>query len=197
MGGWPPWLSVLGTAISGVLAVVGAVASAIEIRNFVAARRIRRVPSSKLPLRVSKALRYSEFEDAIRLTVKVLDDLRFQPDCVVGIHYTGLSYAALLAKELYVPIRHVEVNYSDTGGHHMVDEVTLRFDAGELSGKRVLVVDNRMATGNTMKVIRDKLRDAGATVKTMVFYRHSYENSVIVPDIVLFTSTKPLERLVD
>ena len=175
--------------------LIGVVASYIEIRNHVASRRIRQAPASKLPLVVSKSLSYDEFENAIRLAVKVLDDLRFQPDFVVGIHYTGLSYAALLAKDLYVPVLHVEVEYTDTGGHHMVDDVRFCFDEARVKGKRVLVVDNRMATGNTMKFVCDRLRRATATVKTMVFYRHSYENSVIVPDIVLFTSRRPLARL--
>lgn len=192
----PHLLSVLGYAISGILGIIGTFASVIEIRNYHDARRIRKAAPDELPVQISKSLSYSDLEQAIKLTTKIMDDLRFQPDFVVGVHYTGLSYASLLAKEFYVPVLHVEVEYKGTERHHMADVVTPKFNPSCVAGKRVLLVDNRMATGVTMQLAKDLLRQNGATVKTMVFYKRACDNSVIKPDIVLFTSKKPLAVLV-
>jgi hypoxanthine phosphoribosyltransferase len=165
-----------------------------EISSYLLSRRISAAPEFG-PLRIRGPISFSNLQEANKRVVRLLDAERFRPDAVVGVNYTGLSHAALLAQELYVPVLHAAVKYGSPDGYRICTSVRFNFSPHSLRNKRVLLVDNRIDTGNTMAMVRKRLLSTTAECKTLVFYRDASNGSVLNPDLVLFTSKRPLKGL--
>lgn len=190
-------LEYIGFVIGASVGLIGLIASVIEISNFLFARKLAAATNAQLPLPIRSAIRYRELLKAVELAKRVLDEIRFPPDLIVGIHYNGLSFAALLAKQLYKPIHHASVHYSTKDGQHKCDGVILSVTRREAQGKRILVVDNSMESGLTLKTVAEMLKSYGADLKTLIFYQHRTDpNQQWKPDLVLFSSRERLQHFV-
>ena len=181
------------TIIAGVIAII---TGALVLWDFWVTRTIRQAERETIPIRIRKPLSYSQFLIAMEKMYRILDESRFVPDLVVGVHYQGLSFAALLAKLLYRPIRIAEVVYA-TDAKREGDRVIFDFDPGSfLRGKNVLIVDNSMQTGRTLRMVYDEVARYALNARTLVIYKKAgAARSEITPDFVLFYSVEPLRFL--
>lgn len=190
-------VKILGWFGGGITSLIGLYASALQINDHQMSRRVLKAKFESLPIRIRKGISYSQLLSSVKITQEVLDELRFYPDLIIGIHYNGLSFATLIAKQLYCPIHHASIHYGTETGRHIPDTALLSIELDELQGKRVLLVDNGMQTGTTLEFIRSILESNNAMVKTLIFYQKGTDLNVPrKPDIVLFHSKKPLECFV-
>jgi hypothetical protein len=104
-------LELIGLAVGSVTSAIGLYASYIEISNHRVSERLDRAAFESLPVQIRKSITYSQLLRGIKLAQVVCDEIRFPPEVIIGIHYNGLSFAALLAKEMYKPIHHASVHY--------------------------------------------------------------------------------------
>ena len=144
-----------------------------------------------------KSLTYAQFYNSLHKFKLILDEERFVPDIVLGVHYQGLSFAALLARLLYRPVKGVEVFYNTAEAPHKCERVLLDFDAERLlRDKKILIVDNSLKTGKTLKMIFDAVTPYSQHVKTLVIYKknHHFDNH-FKPDWILFYSPRPRKFL--
>ena len=188
---------ILGMFAGGSISLLGLYASALQIADHRMSKSVAKAKFATLPVSIKKGITYRQLLHSVRMTKDILDEIRFVPDLVIGIHYNGLSFASLIAKELYVPIHHASIHYGTDTGRHVCDSVLFSIDPTELHGQNVLLVDNSIDTGATLEMVRALLEGNGVSVKTLVFYQKAQNlNSPRRPDLVLFASKKPLECFV-
>jgi len=187
--------------LKNILTIVGAVLSILlggwAIYDIYLSLKIKGRIYKTLPIKLRKSLRYSQFDIALDRVCRVLDEVRFLPDIIVGIHYKGLSVAALIGKKLYRPVACAKINYSSDGDSHIIKSLSLDFDATEkLKGKKVLIVDNSMITGATLRAVREEINKYTNEILTLVIYDKDRDNPpLITPDITLFASSRPKRLL--
>ena len=190
-------LEIIGWVSGGITSLIGMYASALQINDHQMSRRVLKAKFESLPIEIRKGVTYRQLLNSVKTAHEVLDEIRFSPDVVMGIHYNGLAFASLIAKQLYCPIHHASIHYGTETGRHIPDTALLSIELDELAGKRVLLVDNSMQTGTTLEFVRAMLEEGGAMVKTFVFYQKGTDmNAPRKPDLVLFHSKKPLECFV-
>jgi hypoxanthine phosphoribosyltransferase len=186
--------------IFGVLGTIVTIFSFLFIlQELYISRKLKAISHSSIPMRVSRSISYKQYISALNRLKSVFDEMRFVPDYIVGVHYGGLSVAAQIGKLNYTPILHAKVLYKNSGNgrNHIVDKIDFNFDISLIKDKNVLLVDNSVDTGNTLKQIHEELQKHAGSVTTFVLYRKRVGiNSAIVPDIVLFESKSPLNELI-
>ncbi len=186
-------LMLIATYIGSVLAIM---IGGVSLYDFYVSTRIKGGLRKSLPIKLRKSLRYSQFELAVDRVCDVLDESRFVPDIVVGIHYTGLSMAAIIAKKLYKPVVRAEIKYKSEGDSHIFESLSLDFVVDRLANKKVLIVDNSMITGSTLRAVKEEVKKCTDSVLTLVIYDKDRDHEPqIVPDITLFSSCRPKKFL--
>ena len=127
-------------------------------------------------------LSWSEIETLSRDLAQKIEEAGFSPDYIVALARGGVVPARLLCDRLYVKnyaalkIDHWGVTASPDGKASLSQELAL-----DLSGKKVLVVDDITDTGQSMLLALDHVRDRGAEeVKTATLIH--LKNSSFVPD---------------
>jgi hypoxanthine phosphoribosyltransferase len=190
-------LQIIWLAISIIAAVVTIVVGIISCYDYYLSAKINRAEKETIPIRIRKSLTYSQFHKGLEKIHRILDEMRFVPDVVIGIHYQGLSFAALLAKLFYVPIKNAEIIYEERENQRDIDKVIFDFDPNTyLMDKNVLIVDNSIQTGRTLKMVRDEVVKYTPRIKTLVLYKKTeLAQSVIQPDLILFSSDQPRRLL--
>ena len=103
----------------------------------------------------------------------------WQPTAILGISRGGLIPAAMLSYTFDVRlIQSVRVQHYDgenirlESGPQFVEE-TRPFDALNIYTKRLLIVDDIIDTGETLKLVRDAARDHADEVKVAALYVRS------------------------
>ncbi|MBA3961753.1 MAG: hypothetical protein H0X40_07620 [Chthoniobacterales bacterium] len=183
------------TAFAIVTGLVTLLAGALAFNDAYVSRRIERAEADTVPLKIRKSLSYSQFVAGMAKAHAILDEVRFVQDVVVGVHYMGASFGAILAKQLYIPLKIAEIVYA-TGASTQADRVAFAFDVSDLKGKNVLIVDNSIRTGRTLKMVYDQIAPHALHTKTLVVYKSTAGAvSSITPDIVLFHSDTPIKFL--
>jgi len=121
------------------------------------------------------------------LVTGVVEKVRseYDVDVVVGVSRSGLIPAAIVVRELGVEeFYSVTVRFYDEGRppKQVLDRPRItRQNVGDLSGKRVLVVDDFSRSGLTLDVVKKLLLDKGAEeVRTAVVVLR--EDTRAVPD---------------
>lgn len=182
------------TVATGLISVLAGLAA---LHDYVTSFSISKMSQEGIPIRIRRSIRYTQFEAAMKKMAAILDEGRFKPDVIIGIHYQGTAFAATLGKMMYVPILPAVVKYGDDAGKHTCVSVTFPFNANaRLKGKRVLLVDNSMRSGKTMQLARDEVMRFTKTVKTMVVVqKYGSEDPFVAPDYVLFRALKPITFL--
>jgi|ERR1051325_9232247 hypoxanthine phosphoribosyltransferase len=190
-------LEAIWLAISVIAAIVTIVVGIISCYDYYLSIEINRAEKETIPIRIRKPLTYSQFYKGLEKIHRILDEMRFVPDVIIGIHYQGLSFAAILAKLFYVPIKNAEIIYEERENQRDIDKVVFDFDpVPYLTDKKVLIVDNSIQTGRTLKMVRDEVNRYTPRIKTLVLYKKTeLAQSVIQPDLILFFSDQPRRML--
>ena len=122
-------------------------------------------------------MKWDQFEEEIK---KLAEKIRsgFQPDLIVGITRGGAVPARLLSRELNTKNMH-GISIEKVGGERKV-VTDLQID---LSGEKVLLVEDMLETGRSLIVAKKYLENKGAEVKTACLY--IMPQSEIKPDYFL------------
>ncbi len=108
------------------------------------------------------------------LGAEITNDLKGESLCLVPVMDGGMIFAADLMREICLPVQLRPVKASSYGsGTSSSGRVTLPWGLPEdIRGQQILLIDDILDTGLTLKSLREKLLEAGATsVKTSVLLR--------------------------
>jgi hypoxanthine phosphoribosyltransferase len=187
------WIIAVTALTTGVTLIAGGIA----IYDAYLARTVHKAEPGDFPIRIRRSISYGHVYEAFRKLQHRLDADRFAPEVVVGIHYEGTSYGAILAKQLYRPIVTARVTYDHRGSDQHLEDIEFMCDKAEwLAGKKVLIVDNSIKSGETLEAVSRFVGEYAKGVRTLVVYRDdSKAKARFTPDYILFCSKKHL-RLV-
>ena len=186
-------VSIIGTFGTIISIVIGI----IYLNEFLISRRIERLTKDTIPIKIKHSISNTQLWIGLRNILKILDEDRFKPDLIIGIHYTGTSIAALLAKELFIPFYTAVIHYYHSKGSHVCNGVTFTFDLNKyINGKKVLIVDNGAITGLTLKCVYDEIEKHTTNIKTVILFQKSNNPlNHINPDYIIFQSDKKIRLL--
>jgi len=108
------------------------------------------------------------------LGAKISNDLKGTSLYLVPVMDGGMIFAADLMREITLPVKLRPVKASSYGsGTSSTGRVTLPWGLPEdIEGQQILLIDDILDTGLTLKSLREKLLEAGAnSVKTCVLLR--------------------------
>lgn len=120
-----------------------------------------------------EVLEWEAFGHAVRDLARTIVASAWQPDVVVAIARGGLVPAGALAYALETKaMGTLNVEFYRGVGETLPDPVVLppALDPAELTGKRVLVVDDVADSGRTLLLVLDLVRQHGADVRSAVVY---------------------------
>lgn len=100
-------------------------------------------------------------------------------DCIVGIARGGLVPAVLLSHQLNVPME--VINYSSKKGNG--DDKNHNNMLPKLRHKKILLTDDLVDTGMTLREVADHYTSQGHEVLTAVIYYKEMEESAHTPDV--------------
>ena len=164
-------------------AAIGAVSSLALILDFIQSWRMQR--TQNFPRTVRAKVNLKTYEKVVRMFVDHLDENRSSFDIVVGIHYGGIGVAADLAAIRHRPFRLMETRFRTEASVITCEEVIPRYRKKEVCGKAVLLVDNRIRSGRTLSMSKNRLLEEGASsVCTVVLFRP--KSSTANADYVIF-----------
>ncbi|WP_432564685.1 phosphoribosyltransferase [Kineococcus sp. SYSU DK003] len=121
-----------------------------------------------------EVLTWSVFGEAVRELASTIAADGYRPDVVLGIARGGLPLAAGLAYALDVKeTATINVEFYTGVDSRLPEPVVLppSVDLSELTGRRVLVVDDVADTGRTLAVVVRMCADAGIDARAVVVYR--------------------------
>ena len=173
--------------------IIGLTASAITILDVLVSRRVSR--SATFPVRIRRSIRFRDYAKALDRLAQELDAKRSIPDCIVGIHYGGIACAADIARRWYKPLFLMETVFELRNGIPVCLTVRPKFSLTTLKGKTVLLVDNGVRSGGTLKTAREALLPYAKSVDTLVICRSGKNDIVIAADYILFRSKRRLANL--
>uniref|UniRef100_UPI003D7C749F phosphoribosyltransferase n=1 Tax=Kineococcus sp. SYSU DK005 TaxID=3383126 RepID=UPI003D7C749F len=130
--------------------------------------------SDASPARDREVLTWSLFGEAVNELATAIARDGYRPEVLLGIARGGLPLAAGLAYALDVKeTGTINVEFYTGVDSRLEEPVVLAptVDLAELSGRRVLVVDDVADTGRTLGVVVDMVRAAGAEPRSAVVYR--------------------------
>lgn len=149
------------------------------------------------PMRLWGPISHRQYERCIDEFMKYLTDVeKFTPDVVVGVHYGGMGFAADIARSRHKDLCRARIHYIDEDGRHKCDDVALEFDESRINGKNVLVVDNSIISGMTLRMVRDEIAKHAMVVRTLVVFRRPRREMIEAPpDFVMFAGRATCRRL--
>lgn len=131
-----------------------------------------------------KKISWKEIEKAFKIVEPEIR--RMAPDVIVGLS-DGVVIGAIIATNLRIPLFYT-IDISLTYDKNGVRIVNLQENIGDLTGKKVLVVDNHLYTGTNMKAAVEFLkRKKPKEIKTLVFFKHEVEGAAYKPDIYAYS----------
>lgn len=97
--------------------------------------------------------------------------------------------------EFNLHILHIEAHEKEGDGNKQCDLICGALDKKTVHGKYVLIIDDLLETGTTLKKVYDILKEAGAAaIKSAVIVK-KFEESLIEPDFIGFNLGLDLEKL--
>lgn len=159
----------------------------------------RRVKSSNFdkPVRIWRSIRYRAYLASLKIVAERIGANGFSPQYIVAIQYGAFVPAAELAKHFRVPVLHVEVTLMSSGDVPVCTGVELRFDKELVAHSQIIVVDNTITTGKTLKMTLDEIGKVdGVDLVSCVVHRPSLNTpNYGSPDHLLFVSKKRVSPL--
>lgn len=166
---------------------IGAISSVVLVIEYVQSRRMQ--ASFSFPHTVRLRVNLRTYEKVIDRFVKYLDTSRRAFDIVIGIHYGGIGVASDLAAIHHRPFRLMETHFRTEKDAITCEKVIPHYRKSEVRGKKVLLVDNRIRSGRTLRMARDELLEAGAqSVHSVVLFRP--KDAQANADYVIFQAGK-------
>ncbi|PWD51343.1 phosphoribosyltransferase [Serinibacter arcticus] len=132
-----------------------------------------------------EVLTWGEFGHAMRDLARTIVSSAWQPEVVVAIARGGLVPAGAIAYALETKaMGTLNVEFYRGVGETLPDPIVLppALDTSELSGLRVLVVDDVADSGRTLLLVLDLMRSHGADVRSAVIY--AKPTSIVQPTYV-------------
>lgn len=139
------------------------------------------------PINLRRKVRYSEYKKILRLFSDYLEKKEaLHVAAYVGVNVSGMWAAAELSNSgAYHPLLHVEIEL-DRRQVPIAKSAIAHFDLERYRGQQVLVVDNSIRTGETLKKVVDLLESHGISTATCVIYRkRNADGSMSEPDYVV------------
>jgi hypoxanthine phosphoribosyltransferase len=118
---------------------------------------------------------WDEFDKEIRALAAKID---WAPEVIAGVVRGGLVPARMLSSLLKVPQMRCISLVRNGGTREVLDELR-----GDVTGKRVLVVEDMIETGKSLEAAKAYLESKGAVVKTACLY--TMPISEVAPDYSL------------
>lgn len=133
---------------------------------------------------------WTEVYNSLFDLAKSIQNSSFAPDVIVGIARGGLVPARILSDLLEIPNLDTVTTQFYVGVNQTKKEPTITKElAGSITKKNVLVVDDLVDTGESLKLVISYLKSKGALeVKTAMLYFKPW--SVIKPDYFLQETTE-------
>jgi hypoxanthine phosphoribosyltransferase len=132
---------------------------------------------------IREVLSWNEFGDASREIAQMVVDSGFVPDVVVAIARGGLVPGGAVAYALGTKgVGTMNIEFYTDIGETLADPRILPplMDTQEMSGQRVLVVDDVADSGRTLALVMDILARQGSDARSAVLY--TKPRSIIIPD---------------
>jgi len=132
---------------------------------------------------IREVLSWSEFGDAVREIAQKVVDSGFVPDVVVAIARGGLVPGGAVAYALGTKgVGTMNIEFYTDIGETLEDPRILPplMDTREMSGQKVLVVDDVADSGRTLALVMDILARQGSDARSAVLY--TKPRSIITPD---------------
>jgi hypoxanthine phosphoribosyltransferase len=168
----------------------------IQALDFRMSRKVAR--ANEFPIHIARSISNSSYLRAIDQLRRYMDARRMTPQIIVGVHYGGMGHAAEIAKVWRLPVRQAEVELRYVGENQspVCERVIPRFPLEELNGRLVLVVDNRIKSGRTLRSVVETLAPHAREIRTCVIHKPRADaGNFQEPDFVVFQSKRPLKNL--
>jgi hypoxanthine phosphoribosyltransferase len=124
------------------------------------------------------------------LSYEISRDFHDKPLVIIGILKGSFVFLADLVRELTVPAHIDFISVSSYEGIHANDDVMYHYGPFyDIGGKNVIIVEDIIDTGATVKLVAQKIKEAGAlNVKVLTLLkRESANESIINPDYTGFS----------
>jgi len=119
---------------------------------------------------------------------------RMNPDVVVGIA-DGVVTAAIIFTNLRIPLFYA-LDLPITYDEEKKRITKISGDVGNLTGKKVLVVDNHIYTGTNMAAAVDFLKRKNPNdIKTLVLFKHEMEGAKYKPEYFAYIIKKSRKKV--
>ena len=177
-----------------VAAFVGLTAGIVTINEFRISRRLRRITT--FPIKISRAVSFSQYRNALKNCADQISASSHLPQVVVGVQYGGMPAASDVAKFCHADLRRVRTILSGEDPP-ICESVELEFDPKVLTDKHVLVVDNCIHTGTTLRKVVEAIPSHAASVHSLVAHKNDsgHVANVYEATYYLFESKKKLDHL--
>jgi len=137
-------------------------------------RQIEAVDKETIPINIKRSVSYSQLYKGLERINGILDETRFKPEVIVCVHYMGTAFGAILGHIMFKPIYTAVVKYGADRDRVKCERVSLPFQAERiLKGKKVLVGDNSIHTGRTLKMICEEVEKHTSEVRTFVIHQRA------------------------
>lgn len=132
-----------------------------------------------------EVLTWEGFGTASRELAQIIADSGFSPDIIIAVARGGLLPAGALSYSLGVKLSDaMNVEFYTDVNETLPDPVLLAplLDTENISGQKLLVVDDVADSGRTLALVVDILKEHNADVRSAVIY--AKPRSVVSPDYV-------------
>jgi hypothetical protein len=120
-------------------------------------------------------MNWEELQEHIK---KLCGKIDFSPDIISAVARGGIIPAVLIAERLGIKDMYALTVKKQEGKRRVITKI-----AEELTGKKILLVEDALESGKSMRAVKKYLEGKGAIVKTAALCIKG--NSVIRPDYVL------------
>lgn len=124
---------------------------------------------------------WHEIDRMLNRLVEMVKRDSFRPDIIVGVSRGGLIPAAVLSDRLGVDCDAVRLRYYKSVQNTEETPKIIQHISSDLSGKKVLIVDDVADTGHSLQTVKRYVQEKGAE-DIMVCTLHYKPCSVIKPD---------------
>ena len=137
-----------------------------------------------------EVISWYRFEELARSLADTIRESNYQPDMIIGICRGGYLPARLLADYFGImDLASIKIEHYHAMRKH--DTAVIRYPlAADVSGKRLLLVDDVSDSGDTFDVAMEHIRQCGAFAQLKTAVLHHKATSTFIPDYRAATVVK-------